>query len=227
MATRGKRYTEANTKVQRDKLYPLEDAIALLKECATAKFPESIEVHVRLGVDTKKGEEQVRATATLPNGTGKERRVAAFVPDDLIAEAKKAGADIVGNEDVIANIKQTERTDFDVAVAHPSLMPKLAQIAKILGPRGLMPSPKNDTVTPSPGKVIAELKGGKIAFRNDEGGNIHQIVGKVSWETPKLVENITTLLDAIRRAKPPSAKGTYMASVVICSSMGPGIRVAV
>ena len=227
MATRGKKYTETRNAVQREKLYPLEDALALLKECATAKFPESIEVHVRLGIDTKKGEEQVRAVVTLPNGTGKERRVIAFVPDDLIAEAKKAGADVVGNDDLIQEIKTTERTDFDVAVAHPSLMPKLAQIAKILGPRGLMPSPKNDTVTPAPAKVIGELKAGKIAFRNDEGGNIHQIIGKVSWETEKLAENITTLLEAIRRAKPPSAKGTYLQSVVLCSTMGPGIRVAV
>lgn len=227
MATRGKRYTEARGKVQNEKLYTVEEAVALVKECATAKFPESIELHVRLGIDIKKGEEQVRATVTLPNGTGKERRVAAFVPDDLISEAKKAGADIVGNEDVIATIKQTERTDFDVAVAHPSLMPKLAQIAKILGPRGLMPSPKNDTVTPAPAKVITELKGGKVAFRNDETGNIHQIIGKVSWDGEKLVQNITTLLDAIRRAKPPSAKGTYLQSVVLCSTMGPGIRVAV
>lgn len=222
-----KRIAQEKAKIDRNKAYPLQEAVSLIKECASAKFPESVEVHIRLGIDIKKGDEQVRSTVNLPYGTGKERRVCAFVPDDLADSCKKAGADLVGSEDLIQEIKKTERTDFDVAVAHPALMPKLAQIAKILGPRGLMPSPKNETITSTPTKVINELKGGKVAFRNDETGNIHQIVGKVIWESEKLVKNIETFIEAIRRAKPPSSKGTYIKGIVLSSTMGPGIRVQI
>ncbi|MCK4554821.1 50S ribosomal protein L1, partial [Candidatus Parcubacteria bacterium] len=163
----------------------------------------------------------------LPHGTGKTIKVAAFVAPEKEKEVKSAGADYVGGEDLIAEIKKTEKTDFQVAVAEPAMMKNLSKIAKILGTRGLMPSPKNDTVTPDPAKAIAELKKGKVSFKNDDTGNIHVAIGKVSFDSKKLLDNYNTLLEAVKKAKPASAKGIYIKNISISSSMGPGVKVNV
>lgn len=207
------------------KAYSLEEAIGLVKKFSSTKFDSSVELHVRLSIDTKKGDQQIRSAVTLPHGTGKTIKVAAFVSSDKEAAVKAAGADLVGGEDLIAEIKKTEKTDFQVAVAEPSLMKSLAPIAKILGTRGLMPSPKNETVTTDPVKAVGELKKGKISFKNDDTGNVHAAVGKVSFGEEQLKENTLTLLEAIKKAKPSGSKGTYIKKITLCSSMGPGIIV--
>ena len=207
------------------KIYSIEDAIELTKKLSKTKFDASVEVHFRLGIDAKKGDQQVRSAVSLPHGTGKTVKVAAFITSEKEEEVKKAGADYIGGEDLIAKIKKTEKTDFQVAVAEPAMMKNLSQIAKILGTRGLMPSPKNDTVTSNPAKAVSELKKGKISFKNDDSGNIHIAIGKVSFDSKKLSENYQTLLKAIKKIKPASSKGTYIKNISISSSMGPGIRV--
>lgn len=211
-----------------DKLvaYPLPEALALVRKMNKAKFDASLEVHFRLGIDNKKSDQQVRGAVSLPHGTGKEIKIAAFVSPENEAEVKKAGADYVGGEELIAEIKKTEKTDFQVAVAEPALMKNLAMIAKILGTRGLMPSPKNETVTTDPAKTVAELKKGKISFKNDDTANIHAVIGKLSFSDDKLIENYQVLLDTILRAKPTAAKGTYLRNISISSSMSPGVKVS-
>jgi large subunit ribosomal protein L1 len=208
------------------KAYALEEAIGMTKKFSKVRFDASVEVHIRLGIDPRKGDQQVRAAVSLPHGTGKTVRVAAFVSPENEKSCLDAGADIVGGEELINEIKKTEKTDFQVAVAEPSMMKSLAPIAKILGTRGLMPSPKNETVSPDPAKVVAELKKGKVSFRNDDTANIHVAIGKVSFEEAKLALNFQTLLDAIKKAKPAKAKGTYIKNISITSTMGPGIKVA-
>jgi len=209
------------------KSYPIAEALELVKTSNKAKFDATIEAHFRLGIDPKKGEQQVRGAVSLPYGTGKTVKVAAFVSPQNEAAVKAAGADYVGGDELIAEIKKTEKTDFAVAVAEPEMMKSLAQIAKILGTRGLMPSPKNDTVTQNPAKAVQELKKGKVSFKNDDTGNIHTIVGKVSFDSAKLLENFSTLLETIRRAKPSSSKGIFIKNVSLSSTMGPGIKVSV
>ncbi len=216
-------YHEKN--MQQEKLYSIEEAIKLIKENAKAKFDESVEVHVRLGIDPKKGEQQVRATVKLPHGSGKTKRIAVFTENEK--EAKDAGADIVGGEDLIKKIKIKGTVDFDLALATPDMMPKLAKIAKILGPKGLMPSPKNETLTSNISQSVKELKGGKIAFRNDETSNIHQMIGKISWDDKKLIENYQALIAAIQKAKPTGVKGTYLKAVSVCSTMGKAVKIVV
>lgn len=223
---RGKKYIEVAKNVDREKTYTIEEAIALVKKTSTTKFDSSVEVHVRLGVDPKKGDQQVRATAILPHIVGKSKRVVAFVGPDKEKEAKDAGADLVGGEELIQQIKQTKKFDFDIAVATPDMMRLLAPIAKILGPRGLMPSPKNETITTNLKKSIEELKKGKISFKNDDTSNIHQLIGKVSFEDKNILENYTAFLEAVNKAKPASVKGIYIKNVSICSTMGPGIKIA-
>lgn len=224
----GKRYNELRASFDDKKTYELAEAIALAKKTSNTKFDSAIEVHVRLDIDPKKSDQQVRSTVVLPHGTGKEKRVAAFVATpDQEKEAEKAGAELIGGEEMVAEIAKTNKLNFDIAIAVPEMMPKMAKIAKILGPRGLMPSPKNDTVTPNVGSAIKEMKGGKIAFRNDDTANIHQVIGRASFTEDQLVVNYETLLEAIRKNKPGTAKGTYIHGVVITSTMGPGIRVAV
>lgn len=208
------------------KAYPIKEAILLAKKISTIKFDGSIEAHFRLGIDPKKGDQQIRSAVSLPHGTGKTVRVAAFVSADKEKEVKAAGADIVGGEELIAKIKKTEKTDFEVAVAEPAMMKNLAQIAKILGTRGLMPSPKNETVTLNPAQAVAELKKGKVSFRNDDTGNIHVAIGKLSFDAEKLVENFAVLVDAIRKTKPATSKGLYIKNLSLNSTMGPGIKVA-
>ncbi|MEK7557860.1 MAG: 50S ribosomal protein L1 [Patescibacteria group bacterium] len=209
------------------KTYPVDEAVELIQKLSKTKFDSSVEVHFRLGIDNKKGEQQIRATVTLPHGTGKTIKIAAFVAPEHEKEAKEAGADYVGGDDLIAEIKKTEKTDFQVAIAEPSIMRNLAQIAKILGTRGLMPSPKNDTVTTNPVKTISELKKGKVSFKNDDTSNIHVAIGKISFDKQQLVENFQTLLQAIKKAKPTSSKGTYLKNISLSSSMGPGIKIVI
>jgi len=207
--------------------YPIEQAIELTKKLSKTKFDASVEVHFRLGINPKKGDQQIRSTVSLPHGTGKTIKVAAFVSEEKIKEVKEAGADYAGGEDLIAEIKKTEKTDFQVAVAEPAMMKNLGQIAKILGTRGLMPSPKNETVTPNPVKAVTELKKGKISFKNDDTGNVHAIIGKVSFDLKKLLENFAVILEAIKKAKPTGAKGIYMKNISLSSSMGPGVKVEI
>jgi large subunit ribosomal protein L1 len=209
-----------------NKAYLITEAVELTKKLSKTKFDASMEIHFRLGIDTKKGEQQVRLAVSLPNGTGKTVKVAAFVTPAREEETRQAGADYVGGEELINEIKKTEKTDFQVAVAEPAMMKNLAAIAKILGTRGLMPSPKNETVTPNPAKAVLELKKGKVSLKNDDTGNVHVAIGKVSFETQKLVQNFETLLEAVRKAKPQTSKGVFIKSVHISSTMGPGIKIA-
>ncbi|MBI4778911.1 50S ribosomal protein L1 [Candidatus Falkowbacteria bacterium] len=209
-----------------NKAYPITEAVELSKKLSKTKFDASLEIHLRLGIDTKKGEQQVRLAVSLPNGTGKTVKVAAFVSPEKEAEVRQAGADLVGGEELINEIKKTEKTDFAVAVAEPAMMKNLAIIAKILGTRGLMPSPKNETVTPNPAKAVLELKKGKISLKNDDTGNVHVAIGKISFETIKLTQNFEALLEAVKKAKPSTSKGIYIRKVYISSTMGPGIKVA-
>jgi large subunit ribosomal protein L1 len=221
---RGKKYKAVAEKVDAKKLYTAEEALALVKETKVAKFDESIEVHVRVGIDPKKGDQQVRGTVVLPNGTGKTSRVA-VVTSTKAKDAQEAGADIVGAEDLIEKIKNGKVDTFDVLVASPEMMPKLAAVAKILGPRGLMPSPKTETVTDKIKETVEMLKKGKASFKNDNSGNIHQVIGKVSFDAAKLKENLDAMLDAVQKAKPAGTKGKYLISISVCSTMGPGVKI--
>ncbi|MCD4761426.1 50S ribosomal protein L1 [bacterium] len=207
--------------------YPIDKAVELIKNLAKEKFDSSVEVHYRLGIDAKKGDQQIRSAVSLPHGTGKTVKVAAFVTEEKEKEVKKAGADLVGGEDLIAKIKKTEKTDFQVAVAEPAIMKNLSQIAKILGTRGLMPSPKNETVTTNPAKTVLELKKGKISFKNDDTGNIHVAIGKVSFDTEKLVDNFNATDAIIKKLKPAKTKGIYIRNISICSAMSPGVKVII
>jgi large subunit ribosomal protein L1 len=209
------------------KAYPIAEAIKISKEAGREKFDASMEVHFRLGIDPSKGEQQVRGTVVLPHGVGKTVRVIAFVEPANEEAAKKAGADLIGNEEMIEKIKKTEKTDFDLAIAEPSMMRKMGMIAKILGTRGLMPSPKNDTVAVDPIKAITEFKKGKLSFKNDDTGNLHALIGKKSFDDVKLVENFNAFLEVVKKSKPAASKGTYIKNVSIASSMGPGIKIEI
>ena len=222
---RSKRYTELSKLVDSKKLYSPEEAIELVKKTATTKFDGSVEVHINLGIDVKKGDQQVRSTIIFPHSIGKAKKVIAFVPADKEAAAKEAGADIVGGEELIDEIAKTGKINFEVAVATPDMMPKLAKVAKILGPTGLMPNPKTDTVGTNIKKLIEDVKKGKVAFKNDVTGNVHQAIGKSSLSAKELHENLKTLMEAVNKVKPASAKGTYLNSVTLTSTMGPGIKV--
>jgi large subunit ribosomal protein L1 len=224
MAKLAKRVKANNELVDVNKVYSPEEAIELAKKTANTKFVGSIEVHIRTLIDAKKTDQSVRGTVSLPNGTGKTKRVAAFVTEAKEKEAKDAGATIVGGEELIKKIKETEKTDFDVAVAEPAIMPKLAAIAKILGTRGLMPNPKTGTVGANIGQMVKEIAGGKVNFKNDDSANIHQIIGKSNFETKALLENLKAFYQAVTQSKPTSIKGQFIAGMSINSTMGPGIR---
>jgi len=213
--------------LDKSRAYSAQEAIGLVKKLSKTKFDASVEVHFRLGIDPKKGEQQIRSTVGLPHGTGKTVKVAAFVGNDKVKAVKEAGADYVGGDDLIAEIKKTEKTDFQVAVAEPAMMKNLSQIAKILGTRGLMPSPKNETVTPNPAKAVMELKKGKVSFKNDDTGNVHVAIGKISFDESKLLENYNSISEAIKKAKPSGSKGVFLKNISINSTMGPGIKVEV
>ncbi len=221
----GKRYN--NVKKSIDKTpKALDEALKLVVDNAKTKFDESVELHFRLGVDATKSDQMVRGTVSLPNGTGKSLKIAAFVTDKNVKAAKDAGAEVVGGEDLIAEIEKTQKINFEVAVAEPAMMPKLAKIAKILGPKGLLPNPKNETVGPDVAKLVQGLKGGKAAFRMDEQGNIHQIIGKVSFGVEKLKENAESFIDAVNKVKPAATKGIYIKAKYVCSTMGPSVKLA-
>lgn len=223
---RSKRYKALAQKIDPTKSYTVDEALQLLTE-APVKFDAGVELHCRLGIDTKKSEQLVRGTVVLPHGTGKVTRVAAFVSEAKVAEAKEAGADLIGTDEVIEQIKQTGKCDFDIAVASPDMMRKLGAVAKILGQQGLMPSPKTETVGPNVKEMVQQLKAGKVAFRNDDGGNVHFLVGRVSFPVQQLKENVTTIIEALRRVKPSESKGVYLMNCTLASSMGPGVRLTV
>lgn len=225
MAKHGKKYNAALEKVEYGKFYTPLEAIKLAKEISSAKFDESVEAHFRLNIDTRQADQQVRGSISLPNGTGKEVRVAVFAEGDKAKEAAEAGADIVGSDDLVADIQKGE-INFDAAVATPDMMSKVGRLGKVLGPRGLMPNPKLGTVTPDVAKAVGELKGGKVEYRADRYGICHVGIGKVSFDAEKLAENYGALYDEILRVKPAATKGRYVKSVAITTTMGPGIKVA-
>ncbi len=224
MASHGKRYEAASTLIDRTRLYPLEDAVRLLKEAATAKFAETVEVHVRLGVDPKHADQQVRGTVVLPAGTGRSLRVAVFAKGEKAKEAESAGADFVGVEELVEKV-QGGWTDFDAAVATPDVMSTVGRLGRILGPRGLMPNPKAGTVTFDVAKAVREIKSGKIEFRVDKTGIVHAPIGKATFSEQDLVRNLAALIDALVRAKPAAVKGQYLRSLTIASTMGPGVKI--
>lgn len=217
----------ANLKVDKSKVYGWDEAIKLVKETSTVKFDAAVEVHANLGIDPKKGEQQIRSTVALPHGTGKSKTIAAFVlTPEREKEAKEAGADLIYGEEDIKRIKDTEKINFEIAVTTPDVMPKLAVVAKVLGPKGLMPNPKTETVGPNLKKMIEELKRGKATFKNDDTSNIHIGLGKVSFSETQLKENLTAFMEALLKAKPATAKGTFIKNLVLCSAMGPAIRIS-
>lgn len=224
MAKHGKRYLESAKLIERDKFYSPAEAINLVKQTAKAKFDETVEVAVRLGVDPRHAEQQVRGTVVLPHGTGKVARVAVFAKGEKAKEAEQAGADFVGAEDLVAKIEQGW-TDFDVAVATPDMMGAVGKLGKILGPKGLMPNPKAGTVTFDLIKAINEIKAGKVEYRLDKAAILHVPIGKASFDGEKLLKNFETLMAAVIKARPAAAKGTYLKKVALSTTMGPGIKV--
>ena len=222
---RGKKYTEAAKLVDRATQYDVAEAISLVKKTAVAKFDETVEAHIRLGVDGRHADQQVRGAVVLPHGTGKTVRVLVFAKGDKVAEAEAAGADFVGCEELIPRIQNEGWFDFDVVVATPDMMGVVGRLGRVLGPKGLMPNPKAGTVTMDVTKAVNDIKAGKIEYRLDKANIIHCPVGKASFTEEQLTENFNTLMDAIIKAKPASAKGTYMKSVTVTSTMGPGIKV--
>jgi large subunit ribosomal protein L1 len=224
MAKVGKRLSAAREQVDRKKTYPLPEALALVKACAKAKFDESVDVAMNLGVDPRHADQMVRGTVDLPHGTGKSVRVAVFARGDKAEEATAAGADIVGAEDLQAQIQEGQ-LNFDRCIATPDMMPIVGRLGRILGPRGLMPNPKLGTVTPNVGDAVKAAKAGQVQFRVERAGLIHGGVGKVSFSDDRLLDNIRAFVDAINRAKPSGAKGTYLKRIALSSSMGPGVKV--
>lgn len=225
----GKQYRKGAEGIDREKTYTLAEAIQFVREHAFAKFDEAVELHVKLSIDPKKTDQQVRATVSLPHGVGRTKKVAVATTAKA-AEAKEAGADLIGGDDLVADIKDGKvvpGADFDVLIATPEMMPKLATVAKILGPKGLMPNPKNETVTQKVKETVAGLKqGSKVSFKSDDGGNIHQVVGKRSFSAEQLEENIKAVIDAMHRAKPDSVKGKLVGGATLCSTMGPSLKVS-
>ena len=221
----GKKYLESAKLVDRATLYDPAEALDLAVKTSSAKFDETVEIHVRLGVDSRHADQQVRGAVVLPNGTGKKVRVAVFAKGDAADAAAAAGAEIVGAEDLVAKVQGEGFLDFDVAIAAPNMMGLVGRLGKVLGPRGLMPSPKAGTVTPDVAKAVEEAKAGKIEYRLDKTNIIHCPIGKVSFGAEKLQENYKTLLDAINKAKPAASKGQYIKSCVVATTMGPGVRI--
>ena len=226
MAKHGKKYLEVSKLIEIDKSYDPEEALELLKKTGTAKFDETVEVAFRLGVDPKHADQQLRGAVTLPNGTGKTKRVLVFAKGEKIKEAEAVGADHVGSEELVQKI-QGGWFDFDVAVATPDMMGVVGRLGKILGPKGLMPNPKVGTVTLDVAQAVQEIKAGKIEYRTDKAGNVHLPVGKLSFDADKLVDNYFTLLDTIVKAKPAASKGQYIRNITLSTTMGPGIKVNV
>jgi large subunit ribosomal protein L1 len=224
MTQHGKKYKENLEKVDRETMHGVAEAVELAKSTASAKFDETVELAVRLGVDPRKADQIVRGTLSLPSGTGRTVRVAVFAAGEAAAEARAAGADEVGADDLVAKINGGF-LDFDIAIATPDLMGQVGTLGRVLGPRGLMPNPKTGTVTTDVGKAVGEFKGGRVEYRTDKVGNVHIRVGKASFTTEQLVANIRAVIDELQRAKPAAAKGRYMRSVTISTTMGPGVRI--
>lgn len=221
-----KKYREVATLIEIDKEYEHDEALELVKKTSVTKFDSSVEIHIRLGIDVKKTDQQIRGVVILPNGTGKSKNVCVVCDAKLEKEAKEAGADTVGGADVIQKIEKGW-LDFDVLVSSPDMMGVLGKAAKILGPKGLMPNPKTETVTQEVGKAIKNIKKGQVEFKNDQAGVIHTLIGKVSFEPDKLAENLEALMDAIKKARPDASKGVFLKSMSISSTMGPGIKVKI
>jgi len=219
-----KRFAEAKKAVDSSKLYEIKEAFGLAIELSKTKFDETLELHLKLGVDGRNADQQVRGVVVLPNGTGKTVRVLVIARGDKADEAEKAGADFVGGEEIVARIQKENWLDFDVCITTPDMMSVIGKIAKILGPKGLMPNPKSGTITTNVAKAISDVKKGKVEYRLDKFNNIHVSIGKVSFGVQKLIENYETLMNAIIKAKPASAKGQYIKNISICTSMGPGIK---
>jgi len=224
MASHGKRYRQARGSFDREQLYTPVEAVRLLKDAPEAKFDETIEVHMNLGLNVRHADEQLRGTMMLPHGTGREQRVAVFAEGDKAREAEEAGADVVGSADLAKRIEEGF-TDFDVAIATPDQMGNVGRLGRVLGPRGLMPNPKTGTVTFDIAKAVREAKAGKLEYRTDRGANVHLAIGKKSFDERALVENYAAVLDEIVRAKPSAAKGRYIRQITLASTMGPGIHV--
>ena len=222
---KSKRYASVFEKVEKNKMYSLDEAVKLVKETANSKFDETVEVAMNLNLDTKKADQQLRGAIVLPNGTGKTQTVLVLAKGDQAKAAKEAGADFVGDIDMIQKIEKESWFDYDVIIATPEMMPMLGKIGKLLGPKGLMPNPKTGTVTMDTAKAIEETKKGKVNYRTDSFGNVHGIVGKASFDDAKLVENLKAFVEAIMKVKPSTVKGTYVKNVSISSTMGPGVKI--
>ena len=225
MSKSGKKYVEASSKVEKNKLYTVNEAIELVKSTSTTKFDSTVEVAFKLNLDTKKADQQLRGSLVLPNGTGKTKKTLVLAKGAAAEAAKKAGADYVGDVDMIEKIQKENWFDFDTIIATPEMMPQLGKIGKILGPKGLMPNPKTGTVTVTPEKAVEDVKKGMIEYRADSYGNIHTIIGKVSFDSEKLKENFNYLYNTIVKAKPAAVKGTYIQNISVTTTMGPGIKV--
>ena len=223
---RGKKYKDSAKQIDRSVQYEVADALALVVKTAPAKFDETVEIHIKLGVDSRHADQQVRGAIVLPNGTGKTRKVLVFAKDAKVDEAKEAGADYVGGMELVEKITKENWFDFDVVVASPDMMGIVGRLGKVLGPKGLMPSPKAGTVTPNVAAAVKEIKAGKIEYRLDKTNIIHCPIGKVSFGSEKLTENMNTLLGAVIKAKPAAAKGQYIRSCVVASTMGPGVKMS-
>ena len=222
---KGKKFVEASKKVDKKVSYSKEEAIALAKETSITKFDATVEVAFKLNVDPKKADQQLRGSLVLPNGTGKSKKILVIAKGEQAELAKKAGADYVGEADMIQKIEKENFFDYDVIVATPDMMPQLARVGKILGPKGLMPNPKTGTVTPNVVGAIEDIKKGMVEYKTDSYGNVHAIIGKVSFDDKKLVENLTFVFNAIAKAKPQTVKGTYIQNIAVSTTMGPGIKV--
>ena len=221
----GKKYVEASKKVDRSKAYTCEEAVKLVKETSTTKFDSTVEVAIKLNIDAKKSDQQLRGSLKLPNGTGKTRTILVLAKGAQATDAKKAGADFVGDVDMIEKIEKENWFDYDVIVATPEMMPLLGKVGKLLGPKGLMPNPKTGTVTTNVVKTIEDIKSGMVEYKNDTYGNIHMVFGKVSFDAKKLAENLDFIVKAIMKAKPAAVKGQFISNISVSSTMGPGIKV--
>ena len=224
MKKHGKKYVEALKNVEVDKTYNITDAIKLVKKTSTTKFDGTVDCAIRLNIDPKKADQQLKGALSLPNGSGKSKKVLVIAKGEFADEAKKAGADYVGDKDLLDKIKTENWFDFDVVVATPDMMPEVGRIGNILGPRGLMPNPKTGTVTTKVGEIVADLKKGMVTYKNDKFGNIHTVIGKTSFDDKKLAENLEYVITTISKARPNSVKGSFIENITISSTMGPGIK---